>query len=568
MDFRKFLKNNIILLDGGTGSLLIKNGLKANEYPERLNVSNSDIITKIHKDYYDAGSNVVCTNTFGANSLKFSNLELEKIIKCAIENVKNAQKLSKGKQKKFVALDIGPTGKMLKPFGDLDFEDAVEIFKTTVKIAVKYGVDLVLIETMNDIYETKAAVLAVKECSTLPILVSNVYSKDGVTLSGTTPESAIATLEGLGVDAIGINCSLGPKDLIPVIEKYLKNSSIPVLFKPNAGLPRVDGDVTVYDVDKEIFATDVSSMLDKGVRIVGGCCGTTPEYILQLNKIIKGKKPKNIVEKNHTVVSSFSKAVYFDKPIIIGERINPTGKKRLKQAILDDDIGYVLEEAINQQKAGAHVLDVNVGIPEKDEKVTLVKFIKEIQSAIDLPLQIDTVSFNALEKSLRIYNGKPLINSVNGKKESMETVFPLAKKYGGAIVCLCLDESGIPETVDGRITIAKKIINKAKEYGIKEKDLIFDALTMTISNNAENGKITLETIERISKMGYKTILGVSNISFGLPNRDFINSTFLISALNKGLSSAIMNPLSQEMMKAFYSYSACFGFDKNFEKYIS
>ncbi len=568
MDFRKFLQKNIVLLDGATGTMLLKNGLKSGELPERMNITHSDIITKIHKEYFDAGSNVVCTNTFGANILKFSENELEEIVKNAVSNAKKARELSKGKQNKFIALDIGPTGKMLKPFGDLDFLDAIEVFKKTVLLGIKYGVDLVLIETMNDIYETKSAIIAVKECCDLPILVSNVFGKDGLMLSGTTPESSVCILEGLNVDGLGINCSLGPKDLFGVIDKMLEKSSTPILFKPNAGLPTVENNQTVYNVSKEEFADNVFEKVKQGVRIVGGCCGTTPEYIKELYLKIKGFKVKEITDKKITNVSSYSTAVQFDTPKIVGERINPTGKKRLKQAILEEDIGFILEEAIAQEKAGTHILDLNVGIPEKDEQETLVKFLKEIQSVVKTPIEIDTVNVNALEDSLRVYNGKALINSVNGKEESMNAVFPLAKKYGGVIVCLCLDENGIPDNALGRINIAKKIVNRAKQFGIKENDLIFDALTMTISSNKDNAIITLETLKQLNKLGLKTILGVSNVSFGLPNRDLLNSTFLVSCLNNGLSCAIMNPLSNEMMKAYYSFNATFGFDNNFENYIS
>ncbi len=567
-NFRNFLKNNIVLLDGAMGTMLLNCGLKAGELPERLNISNSSTIIDIHKAYYDAGSNVVCANTFGANSLKFNKDELDKIIESAVSNAKTARDNSFSKQEKFIALDIGPTGRMLKPFGDLDFEEAVNVFKTTVKLGVKYGVDLIIVETMNDGYETKAAVLACKECSDLPILVSNVYGKDGLLISGADSKSMVATLEGLNVDGLGANCSLGPKDHFPVIADMLEISSTPILFKPNAGLPKIVNGRTIYDVFSEEFANDVFEKVKRGVRIVGGCCGTTPEYIKALNSKIEGFNPLPIKEKEITLISSYAKVVDFTSPVIIGERINPTGKKRLKQAIVENDMGYILEEAVNQQNGGANVLDVNVGVPGIDETSCLVNTIKEIQSVVDLPIQIDTSSSIALSNALRIYNGKALINSVNGKKESMQTVFPIAKKYGGVIVCLTLDENGIPNTVKGRFLIAQKIENEAKKYGISKKNLIFVALTLSVASDENASKITLDTLKELNKNGYKTVLGISNVSFGLPSREILNASFFSSALTCGLSSAIINPLSEDMMKAYYSFCTLYGYDKNFEKYIS
>lgn len=568
MNFKDFLKQNIVLLDGATGTMILKKRNAVGKFPERLNVTDPELLVSIHTEYFDAGSNVVCTNTFGANALKYSDDELDEIVKCAVENAKKARESSIGKQEKFVALDIGPTGKMLKPFGDLDFEDAVNVFKKTVALGVKYGVDLVIVETMNDSYETKAAVLAVKESSDLPVLVSNAYGGDGKLLSGSSPDSMVAILEGLKVDGLGANCSLGPHELYPVIEKILARSSTPVIFKPNAGLPAVVDGKTVYNVDEEEFADSVYDTVKKGVRIVGGCCGTTPDYIKALNEKIKGLKPVPVTPKNDTVVSSYCKCVDFDKPVVIGERINPTGKKRLKQAIMENDFGYVSEEAVNQQKAGADILDVNVGIPEVDESLSLVGFVKEIQSVTDLPLQIDTVSEKALEKTLRIYNGKALINSVNGKAESMEAVFPLAKKYGGVVVALTLDEKGIPETAEERIRIAEKIVNKAKEYGITTNDLLFDTLTLTVANQKNSAQITLKALSELNKRGYKTVLGVSNVSFGLPERQLLNASFFTSALTLGLNAGIINPYSEEMMKAYYSFRALHGYDENFDGYVS
>ena len=551
------------------GTLLQASGLKAGEYPERWNVTHPEVITKIHKDYYDAGSNVVSTNTFGANALKFSLAELEDIIKHAVENAKTAKTQSKGGQRKWVALDIGPTGKMLKPYGDLDFEDAVEIFSKTVKLGVKYGVDLVIIETMNDSYETKAAVLAVKENCDLPIFVSNAYGEDGALMTGANPKAMVAMLEGLGVDAIGVNCSFGPKKLAPVVEQYLKYSSIPVILKPNAGLPKVVNGKTVYDVLPADFSVDVFNLTQKGVRIIGGCCGTTPEYINELSKKVSGKAPVLIQKKNYSLISSYTHAVEFGKsPVLIGERINPTGKRKFKEALKANDIDYILKEGVSQQDKGVHVLDVNVGLPEIDEVKTLTTAVKELQAIIDLPLQIDTANALAMEKALRIYNGKAMVNSVNGKKESMDVVFPLVKKYGGLVVCLTLDETGIPPKAEDRLKIAKKIIKRASEFGIDKKDLIFDPLALTISADNTAGIETLKAVKLISQeLSVNTSLGVSNVSFGLPERDIINGSFFTLALYNGLSAGIINPYSNEIMKAYNAFNAINGLDNNFENYI-
>lgn len=569
MKIKEYLKNNLIFLDGGMGTLLQAQGLKAGELPERWNITHSEVITQIHKAYYDAGSNVVNTNTFGANSLKFSDEELEEIVKCAVQNAKNAKEQSVGAQEKWIAIDIGPTGRMLKPYGDLDFEDAVKVFSKTVKLGVKYGVDFVFIETMNDSYETKAAVLAAKENCDLPVFVSNAYGEDGCLMTGANPKAMVAMLEGLGVDAIGVNCSFGPKKLAPVIEEYLKYSSIPVLLEPNAGLPKVVDGKTVYDVLPEEFSSDVSALIKKGVRVAGGCCGTTPDYIKALVEKTKGQVPVKIEKKNFSVISSYTHAVEFGyEPILIGERINPTGKKKFKEALKANDTDYILKEGVSQQERGVHVLDVNVGLPEIDESKMLVSAVKELQAIIDLPLQIDTSNVFAMEKALRAYNGKAMVNSVNGKKESMEAVFPLVKKYGGLVVCLTLDEDGIPEKAEDRLEIAKKILEKAKEFGIDKKDLIFDPLALTISADKNAAKETLKAVKLIKEnLGAHTSLGVSNVSFGLPERDIINGNFFTLALFNGLSAGIINPYSNEIMKAYHAFRAISGLDDNFEKYI-
>jgi len=551
------------------GTLLQKRGLKPGELPERWNITHADIVTEIHKSYYDAGSNVVSANTFGANSLKFSDDELDIIIKAAIENVKSAREQSSSKKEKFVALDLGPSGKLLKPFGDLDFEDAVNVFAKTVKLGEKYGADLIIIETMNDSYETKAALLAAKENSSLPVIVSNAYGEDGKLMTGASPAAMVCMLEGMGADAIGANCSLGPNMLRGVSEELLENASVPVILKPNAGLPRLQDGETVFDITSQEFANEVISLVKKGVRVIGGCCGTTPEYIKLLSDMVQDMTPCEIKEKNNTVVSSYTHTVKFGKkPVLIGERINPTGKKRFKQALLENDMDYILSEGVNQQEKGVDILDVNVGLPEIDEVSLLQSAVCELQAVINLPLQIDTADFDAMEKALRRYNGKAMINSVNGKKESMEAIFPLVKKYGGVVVALTLDENGIPETAEGRIKIAEKILKTAAEYGISKKDIVFDTLAMTISADNHAALATLKALEKIkTELGCHTSLGVSNVSFGLPGRDAINGTFFAMALERGLSAAIMNPYSVDMMRTYYTFCALKGLDENCEKYI-
>lgn len=569
MKITEHIKENILYLDGGMGTLLQAQGLKSGELPERWNITHPDVITGIHRDYFNAGSNIVNTNTFGANSLKFESNELELIIKSAIENAKKAREESETEHPKWVALDIGPTGRMLAPYGDFDFEDAVKTFAQTVKLGVKYGAELIVIETMNDSYETKAALLAAKENSDLPVFVSNAYSEDGKLMTGADPSAMVAMLEGMGADAIGVNCSLGPKALSGIVGEYLKYASVPVILKPNAGLPKsVDGK-TVFDVLPPEFAEDVTELIKKGVRIAGGCCGTTPEYIGELVKKSGDVTVKPIEEKNITCVSSYTHAVVFDKkPVLIGERINPTGKKRFKEALKANDIDYILKEGIAQEEKGVDILDVNVGLPEIDEVKMLKTAVCELQAIIDLPLQIDTSDITAMETAMRRYNGKAMINSVNGKQESMDAVFPLVKKYGGLVVALTLDESGIPDKADERLEIAKRILCEAEKYGIDKKDIIFDPLALTISADTNAGKETLRAVELITnELGCKTSLGVSNVSFGLPRRDIINSTFFSLAMGNGLSAAIMNPYSDEMMKAYYAFCALNGLDANCEKYI-
>lgn len=570
MNIRNFMKENTVYLDGGMGTLLQQNGLLPGELPERWNITHPDVIVNIHREYFESGSNVVNTNTFGANLLKFSRDELDEIIRCAVENAKKARDFSQGSHEKYVSLDIGPTGKLLKPLGDLDFEKAVEIFAETVKIGVKYGVDLITVETMNDSYETKAALLAAKENSDLPVFVTNAYGENGRLMTGADPACMVSILEGMGADAIGTNCSLGPAQLRGVVDDLLKYSSTPVIFKPNAGLPKSGESGTYFDVDADEFAQELKASVERGVRIVGGCCGTTPEYIRKVHELTYDITPRKIENKNYSCITSYNKTVFFgNKPILIGERINPTGKKRFKQALMENDMGYILQEAVNQQAKGVHVLDVNVGLPGIDETKLLTDAVCELQCVTDLPLQIDSSDPVAMESALRRYNGKAMINSVNGKEESMKAIFPLVQKYGGFIVALTLDESGIPTSADGRLKIAEKILSTAAQYGIERKDIIFDPLAMAVSADRSAASVTLETVRRITdELHCHTSLGVSNISFGLPSRELVNAAFFTAAMENGLSAAIMNPYSDRMLDAYYSFNVIRGLDENCMDFIN
>lgn len=542
--------------DGGTGTML---NLKAGELPEPLNLTDPDRIYKVHKAYADAGCDIISANTFGANRLKYDNVE---------EIVKAGVKLAKKTGKK-IALDMGPTGKLLKPMGDLDFEECIDIYAQVIN-AGKDDADLVLIETMGDTYEIKAAVLAAKENCDLPVFVSMIFDEKGRLLTGGDVKTAVAMLEGLGVDAIGFNCGLGPKQMIPLVKELKKYSSTPIMVSPNAGLPESVNGKTFYNVSADEFAECMTEIAQIGVSYLGGCCGTTPEHIIAMIEKTKNICDEVPTKKNITLVSSYSQTVELGKKsVVIGERINPTGKKMLKQALRDNDMDYILREGITQKDCGAHILDVNVGLPEIDEVQMLKSAVFELQSVLPTPLQLDSADPKAMEEALRIYNGKPLINSTNGKEKSMSEIFPLAKKYGGVVVCLCLDENGIPETAQGRIAIAEKMINTAKKHGIDKKDLIIDALTMTVSTNSNNAIETLKAVDYIKNtLGVNTVLGVSNISFGLPNREAVNTAFYTLALNAGLSAGIINPKSVGMMNAYYSFNALSGLDDNCNDYIS
>ncbi len=570
MNILTYLKENLLYLDGGFGTMLQSAGLQPGEHPEHWNLTHPDAVRSIHLAYCDAGSNMICANTFGANLLKFSKQELAAIIPAAIENARWATRHTKRNGPHFVALDIGPTGRLLKPFGDLDFEDAVAVFAETVRIGAAAGADVIFIETMNDSYETKAAVLAAKENCDLPVFVSNAYGADGKLMTGASPAAMVAMLEGLGVEALGANCSLGPAQLTPVVKELLDCASVPVLLKPNAGLPRVENGETVFDVAPAEFAEQMAAAAKMGVHALGGCCGTTPAHIAATVAATNALSPAPLLPKNRCVVSSYTHAVCFDHaPVLIGERINPTGKKRFKEALVERDIEYILQEGLSQQERGVQLLDVNVGLPGIDESEMLTLAVCELQAVLDLPLQIDTADPAAMERAMRRYNGKPMINSVSGKEESMRAVFPLVKKYGGLVVALTLDEQGIPKTAAERVAIAERILARAAEYGIEKKDLVFDTLAMTVSADPSAATVTLQALDTIRhKLGCHTSLGVSNVSFGLPQRDIINSTFFAMALARGLSGAIMNPYSEAMMRIYHAHRALCGLDENCADYVS
>ncbi len=567
MGFLERLGREWLFCDGGTGTVLQEKGLKAGELPELWNLTHPEEIVLLHRAYLEAGSDIINTNTFGANALKYPD-NLREIVEAAVENAKEARRQA-GREDAFIALDIGPTGKLLQPMGDLPFERAVELFGEVVRIGAAAGVDLVLIETMNDSYEAKAAVLGAKENCELPVCITMVFDSKGKLLTGGTVDSIVAMLEGLRVDALGVNCGLGPEQMKPIVKRITEISSLPVIVNPNAGLPRSENGKTVFDIDSNRFAALMGEIAELGVHVLGGCCGTTPAHIQKVVKVCKGKPISPPVCKHRTVVSSFSQAVEIGgTPVIVGERINPTGKSRFKAALRDNDLEYILSEGLAQEDNGAHILDVNVGLPGLDEPKLMAEAITRLQSVIALPLQIDTSNVEAMERGMRLYNGKPMINSVSGKRESMETVFPLVRKYGGVVVGLALDEDGIPDTAEGRVQIARRIYETAESYGISRDDIVIDGLAMTVSSNGGSALTTLETIRRVTdELGGHTILGVSNISFGLPRREIINSGFFTMALQNGLSCAIINPNSEIMMSSYRAFLALAGQDAQCLGYI-
>ena len=568
MGLRERLGKEWLFCDGGTGSILQKLGLKGGELPETWNLTRPDDIRSLNKGYFDAGSNIVNTNTFGANRFKFDNVS--EIVTAGVKLCREARKEAGREEDAYVAIDVGPTGKLLEPMGDLAFNDAVDIFAEIIKAGYEAGGDLVLIETMSDSYEAKAAVVAAHEVCDLPVIVTMVYDESGKLLTGGSVEGTVAMLEGLKVDAIGINCGFGPKQMLPIAERLVACCSLPIVVNPNAGLPRTENGATVYDVDPEEFSQIMDEIAKLGVHVMGGCCGTTPAHISSMISKVKVLPFSAPVTKDVTYVTSFADCVKIGKkPVIVGERINPTGKKKLQQALRDNNIDYILTEALKQEEAGADVLDVNVGLPEIDEPVMMENVILKIQSVTNLPLQIDTTNIEALERGMRIYNGKPMINSVNGKEENIKAVMPLVAKYGGVLVALPLDESGIPATSDGRIAIAKRIYEAADSYGIPRKDIVIDGLAMTISSDADSAIATLDTVRRVrDEFSGHSILGVSNISFGLPARELVNSHFLTMAMQNGLSCAIINPCNGPMMASYRSFNALMNLDPNLGEFIN
>lgn len=569
---RERLGKELLYFDGGMGTLLQERGLQPGELPETWNLLHAEEIREIHRKYIEAGSDIVLTNTFGANALKFHDdaYSLEEIVNAAVGHVKAAAEQAGNGRRIYTALDIGPTGKLLKPMGDLDFETAYEAYKEVMIYGEKAGADLIHIETMSDTYELKAAVLAAKENTSLPVFATTIFDERGKLLTGADVPSVVALLEGLRVDAFGINCGMGPEQMIPILEQITKYSSLPVIVKPNAGLPKQKNGQTYYDVSPEEFAEVMKKIVEMGAVVIGGCCGTTPDHIKAMADACRMIPIKPVEKKNFTMVSSYGQSVFLGTGSkIIGERINPTGKKRFKQALKEHDLDYILREGITQQDNGAHILDVNVGLPDIDEPALVKEVVQELQSVTSLPLQIDTVDVEAMEGALRIYNGKAMVNSVSGKQESMDKVFPLIQKYGGVVIGLALDENGIPADAEGRVQVAKKIIAEAAKYGIEKKDIVIDALAMTISSEPEGAKITLETLRRLrDEVGVCTVLGVSNISFGLPSRPIVNSIFYTMAMQNGLSVGIINPGSEDMMKAWYAFHALMALDSNCEKYIA
>ncbi len=568
MNIREKMAQGFLFSDGGTGSVLQGMGLTPGQPPELWNLEYPQRIVALHRAYLEAGCHMVSTNTFGVNRLRFGD-QVQPLVAAAIANARQAIAQVGDNGSRYVALDIGPCGKLLKPLGSLDFEEAVEIFAQVVR-AGRDEADVILIETMNDAYETKAAVLAAKENCDLPIFVTNVYDETHKLMTGADPMAMVALLEGLGVDALGMNCSLGPEQMLSIVPELVSYASVPVMVVPNAGLPRSENGQTVYDVSPEEFAKHMKAMAGMGVRILGGCCGTTPAYMAEMIRQLQDVQPSAVTAKSHTIVSSYTHGVEIGPvPVMIGERINPTGKKRLKEALRAGDVDYILQLAMEQEAKGVQLLDVNVGLPELDEPAVLTDTMMKLQEVTALPLQLDSSDPEALERAMRRYNGKPLVNSVNGKQECMRAVFPLVQKYGGVLIALTLDEDGIPSTAEGRVRIARRILDQASTYGIGPKDIVFDPLALTVSAEPDAAAVTLEAVRRIgTELGCKTSLGVSNISFGLPQREAVTSAFFAMALQNGLSAAIMNPMSEAMLRTYYSARVLCQQDPNCTDYVA
>ena len=564
MDFQRLLNKPFVILDGAMGTMLQKLGLPAGGHPEAMNITHPEMVEKVHRGYIESGADIIYTNTFGANRYKLqkSGYTPEEVISAGI---KAARKAAEGTGC-LVALDIGPIGQLLEPSGTLDFEEAVDIFAEQVKAGVKYGADLIAIETMTDLGEARAAVLAAKENSSLPVICTMTFEKSKRTFTGCTVSAMALTLEGLGADAIGINCSLGPDELKPLVEELAAWTSLPIIVKPNAGLP--DPVTGEYKFSPENFAKHIADLVPLGIKIVGGCCGSTPDTIAAVRRVLDSASPAKREVKTIPAVCSAVKTVPLDSVRVVGERINPTGKKLFKQALLRQDIDYIIDQAIDQVDAGAEILDVNVGIPEIDEKQMMVQCVKALQSMVRAPLQIDSSDPAVIEAGLRVYHGKAIVNSVNGDEESLDSVLPIVKKYGAAVIGLTLDKSGIPKTAKQRFQIAERILNRALEYGIPRESVFIDCLTLTASAEQEGASETLKAVRMCKeKLGLKTVLGVSNISFGLPRRELLNQTFLTLALAHGLYLPIINPNAESMMNAVRAFRLLYNIDKGGAEYI-
>lgn len=569
MEVKQYIKDNILIIDGGMGTMLQGRGLQTGQNPEAFGYEHPEILVEIHKEYFEAGANVATTCTFGCNELKLpEGYEVEQIVDSAVKAAKKAASLVDNGNEKYVALDIGPIGEMLEPMGTLSFDRAYEIFKRQVVQGQKSGADLIIIETMMDLYEIKAALLAAKENTDLPVFTTMTFDENGRSFTGCLPESMVVTLQGLGADAVGVNCSLGPEQLKPMVEKIIRRASVPVIVQPNAGLPDIENGQTVYKMTAEQFLEGVSEFVKMGATIVGGCCGTNPEFIKALADNVKNIKAEPLEKNLECVVCSPSKFVEINGPTIMGERLNPTGRIPLQNALISGDLDYVVSLGLDQVEEGAEILNMNVGLPELDEKAMMPKVIKTLQEIINVPIQLDSSNVDALEQGLRYYNGRTIVNSINGKEESLNSILPIVQKYGAAVVGLTLDENGIPKTAEGRFEIAKKIVERAESYGVRRQDIFIDCLSLTVSAQQEEAMETIKAMRMVKEnLGCKTILGVSNISFGVPNRSALNSTFLNLALGTGLDLAIINTSESVMMESMYAYRVISNIDKGCEKYI-
>lgn len=585
MKIRELLNNRIIIFDGALGTMLQKHGLPAGVIPEVFNFTHPEILKNIYCQYLSSGSDVISTNTFGANRLKTegSGFTVPQIVKRAVELAREAVdeyegqcKTPGGCRRKFAALSLGPVGKLMEPAGELTFEEACLLYREQIEAGIEAGADLIILETQSDLYEMKAAVVTARELTDLPLFCTVTFQENGRMLMGADPLTVVAMLQDLGIDALGVNCSLGPRQMIPIVRELLKYSGLPVIVQPNAGLPEIVNGATCFNVSAEDYADSMEQMIREGVSIVGGCCGTTPEYIEELANRIKVISDASVnskassPRKAYTFVSSATKTVIIDDRIrVIGERINPTGKKLLKEALMSEDYSYIEDEAIRQVKAGAEILDINVGLPGIDEEKAMLETVRRVSALTDAPLQIDSADPRVIESAVRRCNGRPLINSVNGKQEVMDAIFPIVEKYGTCVTALTLDEKGLPKDAEERIAIAGRIIKEAEKYGIGRERILVDCLTLTVSAQQNAGRDTLEAIRRVKdRFGVKTTLGASNVSFGLPARKLLNTTFLAMALEAGLDAPITDPLAAEYMDTVRAFETLAGKDTDSRDYIS